>query len=78
MARKQQRSEAPSIVRQIVGRRHVGDSNRTVIRYFISRLKRGYATWAGMPRAERKQWLRWVVEAHAENRGLYTFVMRGR
>ena len=68
---------APHIVRILVGRCHVGQSNRRVIRYFISRLKRGYQTWAQMPRDERKQWLRWVVAAHAENRGLYSYVMGG-
>lgn len=68
---------APHIVRIIVGRRHVGESNRRVIRYFISRLKAGYATWKGIPRAERRQWLRWVIEVHAENRGLYNYVMGG-
>lgn len=67
----------PAIVRQIVNRRHVGDSNRTVIRYFVSRLKQGYATWRTLPRAERKQWLQWIVAAHAENRGLYAYVMGG-
>jgi len=70
-------SKAPAIVRQIVSRCHVGDSNRKVIRYFISRLKHGYATWHALPRAERKQWLAWVIQVHAENRGLYDYVMGG-
>lgn len=67
------RTEAPPIVRQIVNRCHVGDSDRQVIRYFISRLKHGYATWRTLTRAERKQWLGWIVATHAENRGLYGF-----
>ena len=71
------RTEAPPIVRQIVNRCHVGDSDRQVIRYFISRLKHGYATWRTLTRAERKQWLGWIVATHAENRGLYRDVMRG-
>jgi len=68
---------APAIVRQIVGRCHVGDSNRAVIRYFISRLRHGYATWASMPKAERRQWLGWIIETHRSNRALYRYVMGG-
>jgi hypothetical protein len=69
-------TEIPSIVEMIVGRCHVGESNRAVIRYFVSRLKRG--AWRKMPRAERKQWLTWVIRAHANNRALYRYVMNGR
>jgi hypothetical protein len=68
----------PYIVDRIVGRCHVGQSDRQVIRYFISRLKRKYRTWVEMPAAERKRWLRWIIEAHAENRELYHVVMTGR
>jgi hypothetical protein len=71
------RRTAPSIVHQIVDRRHVGESNREVIRYFISRLRDGMATWRTMSRAERKKWLRWVIKAHGENRALYQKVMKG-
>jgi len=70
--------KAPSIVRQIVGRCHVGQSDRAVTRYFVSRLKRGYATWHAIPRHERRQWLQWVIAAHADNRRLYRAVMSGR
>ena len=62
-------------VRSIVGRRHVAESNRTVIRYFVSRLKKG--AWPKLGRGERKQWMRWVIAAHRENRELYRYVMRG-
>jgi hypothetical protein len=72
---KTKTQEIPSIVRQIVGRRHVGESNFAVIRYFVSRLKRG--AWRALPREERKQWLRWVIAAHAANRQLYRYVMGG-
>lgn len=70
-------AEPPAIVRQIVNRCHVGQSNRAVICYFISRLKHGHATWHTLSRVERKAWLRHVVAAHAENRGLYAYVMGG-
>lgn len=69
--------QAPAIVRQIVGRCHVGESDSKVIRYFVSRLKRGYRTWRELPRAERKQWMRWVIGEHSDNRALYDCVMRG-
>ncbi|HEX4545752.1 MAG TPA: hypothetical protein VH110_05290 [Candidatus Acidoferrum sp.] len=71
-----QRDNTPAMVRQIVGRCHVGQSNRAVIRYFVSRLKRG--AWGKLSRDERKQWLRHVIDAHRENRGLYHAVMTGR
>jgi hypothetical protein len=66
----------PSIVSQIVGRCHVGQSNRAVIRYFVSRLKHG--AWRKLSRDERKTWLGYVLRAHAENRTLYAAVMTGR
>jgi len=75
---KKQTIPAPYMVRRIVGDCHVGQSNRAVIRYFVSRLKGGYRTWAAAPRNERRQWLRWVIEAHRENGALYNHVMRGR
>jgi hypothetical protein len=68
--------EYPRIVSQIVDRCHVGQSNRAVIRYFISRLRKPtYQTWRKTPRAERRQWLTWVIQCHADNRKLYREVM---
>jgi hypothetical protein len=66
---------APGIIRQIVDRCHVGQSNRSVIKYFVSRLRKG--AWKLMPREDRKKYLRWVIQAHAENRSLYRMVMGG-
>lgn len=71
-------TDVPSIVHHIVGRCHVGESHRHVIRFFVSRLKHGYTTWRGLSRLERKQYLAWIVEAHNANRALYSAVMRGR
>jgi acyl-CoA reductase-like NAD-dependent aldehyde dehydrogenase len=71
-------TKIPSSVERIVGRCHVGDSDRRIIRYFISRLKKGYKTWAAAPVAERKQYLRWIIQAHRENQSLYRSVMTGR
>ena len=78
MANKKTAGEFPHMVRSIVGRCHVGQSNRAVIRYFISRLREGYKTWSAVSRSERKRYMRWIVEAHAENRKLYRSVMNGR
>jgi hypothetical protein len=68
---------ARSIIRQIVGRCHVSDSNRTVIRYFVSRLRKEYSTLRDMPRSQRREQLRAVIEEHAANRKLFQKVTSG-
>jgi hypothetical protein len=68
---------ANSLVRQMVARCHVAESNRTVIRYVISRLRKGYVTYRAMSREQRRLLLRETIAAHTENRALYRFVMRG-
>ena len=65
------------IIRNIVGRCHVGDTNREVIRYVISRMKHGYQTFKTLPREQRKDFLRQIVQDHKDNRELYSYVMRG-
>jgi len=65
------------IVDQIVGRCHVGYSNRRVLKYFISRLKHGYKGWFLLTRNERRRWMRQVFEVHRQNRELYRYVMGG-
>jgi hypothetical protein len=65
------------MIRQIVGRCHVSQSNLAVIRYVISRLKHGYKTWLTLDKAARKDLLREIIEAHAENKRLYEFAERG-
>lgn len=66
------------LIRQIVGRCHVNDSDRTVIRYVISRLRLGYATFRGMPPKQRRALLREVIATHRKNQALYLRAMRGR
>jgi hypothetical protein len=66
------------MIRMIVGRCHVGDTNRQVVRYLISRLKKGYASWQAMPREQRRLAMRECIRIHAENRGVYRFVMSGQ
>ena len=66
------------MIRQIVNRCHVSDSNRKVIRYVISRLKAGFRTYRKMSRSQRHTLMRQVIEVHERNRELYRRVMSGR
>ena len=66
------------IIRQIVGRCHVNDSNRKVIRYVISRLRTGYATFRAMSEKQRRLLMCEVIAEHQKNQALYSGVMRGR
>jgi hypothetical protein len=68
--------EVSGIVRQIVGRCHVSDSNTRVIRYVISRLKNKYQTFAAMPKEHRRNLMLQVITEHSDNRKLYRSVMR--
>jgi hypothetical protein len=63
------------MISQIVGRCHVGDSHRKVLRYFKSRLNLN--GWNTIERKERKRILRLVIVEHDANRALYAKVMRG-
>lgn len=65
------------ILRQVVDRCHVGESNLSVIRYAISRLKNKKKTFLSLSKRQRKYFLKAVIERHHENRGLYSFVMGG-
>jgi hypothetical protein len=64
-----------AILRTIVGRCHVGDSNREVLEYAKSRLKP--KAWREMPLSKRVTFARLCRQFHAENRDLYRVVMRG-
>ena len=64
-----------SILRTIVGRCHVADSNREVLEYAKSRLKP--KAWREMPLSKRVEFARLCRQFHAENRELYRVVMRG-
>ncbi len=63
------------IIRQIVDCWHGGESNRSVIRHVVSRLKDGYTTFKGMAPAKRREIMRQVIFCHTENRELYRKVM---
>jgi len=66
------------MVERIVARCHVGQSDRSVINYVVSRLKDGRKTFFGLSRARRKALLRRIIRAHRENQNLYRKVMSGR
>ncbi len=65
------------MIRMLVGRCHVGESNKRVIRYVISRLKNKETTFWSLPKDQRKSLMQACVKEHAENRKLYNDVMRG-
>lgn len=64
-----------AILRTIVGRCHVADTNRQVLEYAKSRLKP--KAWRQMPLSKRVEFARACRQFHAENRDLYRIVMRG-
>lgn len=66
------------IIRMIVNRRHVSETNRNVIRYVISRLKGGKRTYWKLSRVERREILRLTIDTHQDNRDTYTAIMTGR
>ena len=65
------------MIRMLVGRCHVGESNKRVIRYVISRLKDKETTFWSLSNAQRKGLMQACIKEHAENRQLYNDVMRG-
>lgn len=64
------------MINQIVGRCHVGESYVSVIKYLVSRFKKG--AWRGLSRSERRRWMREAIACHKRNRRLYASVMSGR
>ena len=63
------------MIDQIVGRCHVHESNRSVVRYAVSRLKKG--AWEKLTPVSRLSFLRACIESHRDNRELYHDVMGG-
>ena len=66
------------MIERIVDRCHVFDSNRSVIRYVISRLKHGHKTWCGIDRELRRSYLKLIIRHHKQNLDVYVQVMGGR
>ena len=65
------------IIRQIVARCHVSESNHKVIRYVISRLRNKYVGFRSMCKSDRRKFMRLVIAAHKDNKGTYRRVMMG-
>ena len=64
------------IVKQIIDRDcHVAESNRTVIRHVISKLRGGWQTFRSLPKSDRRQLMQQCVQQHHDNRELYRAVM---
>jgi len=66
----------PSMIRNIVDRCHVGDSDIAMLRYFRSRLSDEGRSRKF--RAMRKEYYRMALIVHHENQRLYGRVMGGR
>jgi len=64
-------------ISRIVGRCHVADSYRDVVRYFISRLKGQRKGWLKIDRKTRREILRTISICHQTNGAVYRKVMRG-
>ena len=66
-----------SIISQIVGRCHVSESNLTVVRYVISKLRHGKKTFRSLSRKDRREMIAECIRHHQANRKLYAQVMGG-
>ena len=63
------------MVEQIVGRLHVATGLTAVLRYYVSCLKNGKATWKKLERKERAQLWTAIIKTHRRNRDEYAQVM---
>ena len=76
LARKEYDAAGHSgMMAQIVGRCHVGESYRDVVRTAIQSLKDKEATFWQLPKVKRRYFLAAVIAEHASNRQLYRDVM---
>ena len=53
----------------MVGRCHVSESNLSVIRYVLSRMKKG--AFRKAPKADRREILEDIIKHHQENQNLF-------
>ncbi|HMP71428.1 MAG TPA: hypothetical protein PKA76_18920, partial [Pirellulaceae bacterium] len=66
------------IIRQIIDRDcHVAESNLTVIRHVVSKLKHGYVTFKAMPKGDRREFILQCIRHHRQNLKIYVEVMSG-
>jgi hypothetical protein len=66
------------VIQMIVGRCHVGDSNRYVIRYVAAGHKGGMRGFLAFPRYYRRSLMKMVIFEHGRNRDLFLRVQTGR
>jgi len=67
-----------SIIKHIIDRDcHIRESNRSVIKHVISKLKEGYTTYSQLPKSDRRYIMVECIKCHRENRELYGYVMSG-
>ena len=59
-------------IRFLVGNQHVGASDQSIASLIGARCEK-----AGMTEKQISQCVNYAIGVHAENRGLYAFVMRG-
>ena len=65
------------MIRQIVGRCHVGDPYRAVLREVIGSITNGKRQWRAVGRDQRRLCVAMIVHEHNENRATYRYVMGG-
>lgn len=70
-------AEEGDMIRMLVGRRHVGESNLRVVRYVLSRLAGGRRSFFKLARRQRRKLIKDIVREHAHNRRIYVQVMGG-
>ena len=64
------------MIKQIIDRCHVGQSNLSVARYLLSRFNRG--AWRKLARCERRKILREAFRIHGMNQRQYAEVISGQ
>jgi hypothetical protein len=65
------------MIRHIVGRLHVGASNRAVIRAVIAQVCGGRSAFLRRSRRDRRDLMAIALYEHAHNRRIYRIVMSG-
>ncbi len=66
------------MIKMLIDKCHIGDSDREVIKFFIGNLKRGHETWVTVPKGARRKMMKEIVRVHRNNQFLYGSVMGGR
>lgn len=66
------------IIRNIVSRCHVSNTDQDVIRYVVSRLKDGWETYRSWPVWYRAGFIKQILRVHRANQSLYRRVVSGR